>query len=146
MTIVDAPAVPSAPDSGDIAVATGPRLRGREMLRQEKGAAIAAALLLLVVLAALLAPLLAPFDPLQQDIPNKLASPSVSHWLGTDDLGRDVLSRLIYAARISLTVPRKSWRRILTVMAIRISLPVDGGLSTLNLLRVSGSEIRLAHR
>jgi len=102
MTIVDAPAVPSAPDSGDIAVATGPRLRGREMLRQEKGAAIAAALLLLVVLAALLAPLLAPFDPLQQDIPNKLASPSVSHWLGTDDLGRDVLSRLIFGARASL--------------------------------------------
>ncbi len=102
MTIVDAPPVPSAPDSDLEHVAIGPRLRGRQVLRQEKGAAVAAVLLGLVILAAIFAPLLAPFDPLQQDIPNKLAAPSSTHWLGTDDLGRDVLSRLIYGARASL--------------------------------------------
>lgn len=54
------------------------------------------------VLIALLAPLLAPFDPLAQDPVNRLASPSGTHWLGTDELGRDTFSRLIYAARVDL--------------------------------------------
>ena len=103
MTTIDAPTVPGAPDGTSAGeLATGRRLVGGQMLRQEKGAVIAAALLLLVILAAVFAPLLAPFDPLQQDIPNKFASPSATHWLGTDDLGRDVFSRLIYGARTSL--------------------------------------------
>jgi peptide/nickel transport system permease protein len=54
------------------------------------------------VLIALFAPLLAPFDPLAQDPVNRLASPSGTHWLGTDELGRDTFSRLIYAARVDL--------------------------------------------
>jgi peptide/nickel transport system permease protein len=50
------------------------------------------------------APLLAPYAPLQQDIVGRLAPPSPAHWLGTDALGRDVLSRILYGARLSLPV------------------------------------------
>ena len=53
-------------------------------------------------LVAVFAPLLTPFDPLAQDIPNGLAPPSAEHWLGTDKLGRDIFSRMLYGARISL--------------------------------------------
>jgi peptide/nickel transport system permease protein len=56
------------------------------------------------VLVALLAPLIAPHDPLAQDPANSLASPSSAHLLGTDDLGRDVFSRLLYATRVNLPV------------------------------------------
>ncbi|MCA9858102.1 MAG: ABC transporter permease [Thermomicrobiales bacterium] len=58
----------------------------------------------LVMLCAIFAPLLAPYDPAKTDILNALQSPSRSHWLGTDDLGRDILSRVIYGARVSLLV------------------------------------------
>jgi peptide/nickel transport system permease protein len=62
------------------------------------------ALIALIVLAAIAAPLIAPYDPLEQDIVARLNPPSAEHWLGTDTYGRDVLSRMIYAARISLFV------------------------------------------
>jgi peptide/nickel transport system ATP-binding protein len=58
--------------------------------------------LLVVVVAAIFAPLVAPHPPNAQDINNVNAGPSLSHWLGTDDLGRDILSRLIWGSRISL--------------------------------------------
>ncbi len=65
-----------------------------------------AALLLLatVVVAAVLAPLLAPYDPYQVNMAHRLRSPNPQHWLGTDEFGRDVLSRLLFGARISLTL------------------------------------------
>jgi len=56
----------------------------------------------LYVVLAVLAPALAPYDPLSQHINDALASPSASHLLGTDQLGRDVLSRIIYGARVDL--------------------------------------------
>jgi peptide/nickel transport system permease protein len=55
------------------------------------------------ILMAIFAPLLAPYDPLEQDIVNKFAPPSSQHLLGQDEIGRDILSRVIYGARISLT-------------------------------------------
>lgn len=62
----------------------------------------------LVVLAwvavAVLAPWIAPYDPIEQDVANRLAAPSAQHWLGQDEIGRDVLSRLIYGGRVSLPV------------------------------------------
>ncbi|NMJ43696.1 ABC transporter permease [Roseomonas sp. JC162] len=54
------------------------------------------------ILVAIFAPWIAPFPPDAQDIANRLAAPSAAHWLGTDILGRDVLSRLIYGSRVSL--------------------------------------------
>jgi peptide/nickel transport system permease protein len=56
------------------------------------------------VLVAILAPLLAPYPPLQQDVMSRLDPPSNEHWLGTDPLGRDILSRIIYGSRLSLPV------------------------------------------
>jgi peptide/nickel transport system permease protein len=55
-------------------------------------------------IVALLAPVLAPYDPNQPDIPQRLEGPSSAHLLGTDQLGRDVLSRMIFAARVDLPV------------------------------------------
>jgi peptide/nickel transport system permease protein len=59
---------------------------------------------LVVVLAALFAPVLAPHDPIEQNILNRLKAPSAEHLMGTDYYGRDILSRLIYGARISLVI------------------------------------------
>jgi peptide/nickel transport system permease protein len=58
----------------------------------------------LLVLAAVLAPLLTPYDPIEQDLQNALLSPSGDHWLGTDKYGRDVLTRLLYGARVDLRI------------------------------------------
>ncbi len=56
------------------------------------------------VLLAATAPVLAPYEPLQQDIANRLAPPTAAHWLGSDALGRDILSRILHGARISIPV------------------------------------------
>ena len=61
-------------------------------------------LLVLFVAAASLAPLLAPYSPTQQELEKDLQSPSREHPLGTDKLGRDILSRILYGARVSLLV------------------------------------------
>lgn len=65
---------------------------------------LGAALLLLFVLPGLAAPWLAPFDPLGLDLMGSLAPPSTAHWLGLDEQGADILSRLLHGARISLAV------------------------------------------
>ena len=81
-------------------------------------------LLLLIVLAAVLAPWLAPHDPLQQNIAYRLEPPSAEFWLGTDSYGRDVLSRLIYGARVSLLV---GFVAILIAMCIGSALGILAG-------------------
>ncbi len=65
---------------------------------------IGLAIILMFVLSAVFAPLLAPMDPTQQILSQRLKPPSAGHWLGMDQLGRDVLSRLLFGAPISLTV------------------------------------------
>jgi len=57
---------------------------------------------LALVVCAVLAPWLAPYDPSSQDLTNRLGVPQPGHWLGTDELGRDVLSRLLFGARVTL--------------------------------------------
>src|SRR5919206_2325010 len=59
--------------------------------------------MVLFILMAVFAPFVAPYDPLQQDLAGKFAPPSRAHLMGQDELGRDILSRVIYGARISLT-------------------------------------------
>ena len=61
-------------------------------------------LLVCLVAAALAAPALAPYPPDHLDLAHRRESPSAAHWFGTDDLGRDVLARVLYGARISLAV------------------------------------------
>ena len=72
--------------------------------RRKRIALAAAAVILLIVLAAIAAPLIAPFDPAAPDYDNVLSEPSALHWFGTDAYGRDILSRVIWGARISLSV------------------------------------------
>jgi len=67
-------------------------------------AVVAGAVVTALVLLAVLAPLLAPWDPNRPDTKKILTPPSSKHWLGTDPLGRDVLSRVLYGARVSLAV------------------------------------------
>jgi len=67
-------------------------------------AALGALLLVAFVACAVLAPWLAPQDPSQLDLGDRLLAPGHGHWFGTDELGRDILSRTIYGARISLVV------------------------------------------
>lgn len=76
-----------------------------KVLRRAAGARLApfgAAVMLLAVLVALAAPLIAPYDPLAQNLGNTLARPNGAHLLGTDNVGRDVLSRVIWGTRVSL--------------------------------------------
>jgi peptide/nickel transport system permease protein len=58
----------------------------------------------IVIFIAIFAPLLTPYDPLDTDPFNRLKAPSAEHWLGTDELGRDVLTRLFYGSRIALLI------------------------------------------
>ncbi len=78
--------------------------RRRAWLWHSKRALAGAAILLVVVLSALLAPWLAPHDPLAQDLLARRQPPSAQHPLGLDEVGRDNLSRLLYGARVSLRV------------------------------------------
>jgi len=76
----------------------------QRFLRQSVLARVGFAAAAFLLLVAVLAPLVAPANPFSQNLPGRLESPSVSHWMGTDELGRDILSRVVYGARISLTV------------------------------------------
>lgn len=81
--------------------------RRRQVFRrllQEPTTVIGLVLILLFAFAALFAPLIAPYDPLFQNISASLTPPSPEYWLGTDKLGRDLYSRMLYGARISLLV------------------------------------------
>jgi peptide/nickel transport system permease protein len=76
----------------------------RQFLRQSVLARVGFVAAILLLLAALFAPWIAPADPAAQNLPTRLKSPSRAHWMGTDELGRDTLSRTLYGARISLFV------------------------------------------
>ena len=81
------------------------RTRRWVVLRRAASARLApvgAVIVTLAIAAALLAPSISPHDPLKQDLGNALAAPARAHWLGTDNVGRDVLSRVIWGTRVSL--------------------------------------------
>ncbi|MFF0076020.1 ABC transporter permease [Streptomyces sp. NPDC005494] len=93
-------AIPTAPETSS-RKAGGGRLRA---LRRNRLALTGAIIAAVFLLAALFAPLIAPYDPAQPDFQNVLAEPGAAHWLGTDDLGRDQLSRIVHGARASMQV------------------------------------------
>jgi peptide/nickel transport system permease protein len=76
----------------------------RQFLSQNGPGRWGFALTVLLVFFALAAPWISPYDPTAQDLPLRLLGPSPAHWMGTDQLGRDVLSRVLFGARVSLTV------------------------------------------
>ena len=84
--------------------------------RKQRLGLIGGGILCMLLLMALLAPVLAPYDPLAQDLYQRLQPPSADHWFGTDDFGRDILSRIVYGSRISLRIG-----------LIAISLALTGG-------------------
>jgi len=92
--------------------------------RQNRIAWVGLVLLALILLVAIFAPWLAPYDPLEQNIVVRLEPPSGEFWLGTDSYGRDVLSRLIYGARISLFV---GFVAILIAMLVGTTIGVISG-------------------
>ncbi len=94
-TIVQKPALVIAPRRGRAA-------RFLRWMRSDIRAVLSIGFLLALLLISILAPVIAPYPPNDQNVSLLLAPPSAGHWLGTDDLGRDVLSRLIYGAPNSL--------------------------------------------
>ena len=73
-------------------------------LRRRRLAMGGAAVIALLVVLGVAGPWIAPYDPLAQDLSKSLLGPSPEHWFGTDSFGRDILSRVLYGARISLLV------------------------------------------
>jgi len=76
----------------------------RAVVRNHPLAAVGIVLVTIFLIFAAFAPWIAPQDPADIDLPHRLAHPSVLHWCGTDELGRDILSRLIFGARVSMLV------------------------------------------
>ena len=85
-----------------MAPAQGSRLYRK--LRADRRLWIGVAVVVILVLSAIAAPVIATHDPFRIDLINSLSAPSLEHWLGTDAQGRDVFSRLVYGARVSLLV------------------------------------------
>jgi peptide/nickel transport system permease protein len=91
----------------------------------------------LMLAAAIFAPLLTPYDPIVGDISRSLEPPSAAHWLGTDDQGRDVLTRVLYGARVSLLVASIAVVIGMTVgTSIGLAAGYCGGAIDLTLMRL----------
>lgn len=84
--------------------AARPTHRAWGRFKKNRMAVISLFILALLIILALLAPVIAPHDPAEQDLLNRLKAPSADHWFGTDDLGRDLFTRVLYGARVSLSV------------------------------------------
>ncbi len=93
----------------------GPFAETFSSLRKDSLGMAGLVIVVIVLLASLFASVLAPWDPLEVDVYNRLASPTWQHWLGTDQLGRDVLSRVLFGGRIALKV---------ALIAISVSMAV----------------------
>jgi peptide/nickel transport system permease protein len=100
-------------------------LRTFSALRKDPLGMAGFVLVSIIFLLTVFAPWLAPYDPLEVDVYNRLSSPSAAHWLGTDQLGRDVLSRVLYGGQVALKV---SLVAISVSMAIGLVLGMIAGL------------------
>jgi peptide/nickel transport system permease protein len=101
---------------GDVVQTVPARPARRSLLRRmlrHRGLVTGGTMLLVIVLLTILAPVISPFDPLAVDVQAMMAKPNVKHLLGTDTLGRDLFSRVLYGGRISL---------LLGVISVTISL------------------------
>ncbi len=134
-----APAAASIPD-GHPAPVGGAGLERFDWLWADTRAKVALGWILVVLFVAVLAPILAPVDPNEQDLLNVLGEPSADHLLGTDDIGRDFFSRLLYGARVSMF---GSFLAVLVSMVIGVPVGLVagylGGLTDNVLMRLADS-------
>ena len=79
-------------------------MRGLRALTRDPMGLLGLSLVVIFLAMALLAPLIAPYDPIKISVQSKFQAPNLAHWLGTDQLGRDTLSRIIYGARTALSI------------------------------------------
>jgi ABC-type dipeptide/oligopeptide/nickel transport system permease subunit len=91
---------------------------------RNRGAVFGLVVLALILVASVFAPVLAPYDPLAQGVGPALAGPSRAHWAGTDSFGRDMLSRIVFGARIALIVGVVS---VVIALVIGVSLGLAAG-------------------
>jgi peptide/nickel transport system permease protein len=106
-----------------MAIATSNSRRTSLWMRRQPLAAFGLAMLTVFVLSGLLAPWIAPANPAAIDLLHRLDGPSLTHWCGTDELGRDTFSRLVWGARLSLLVS-------VSVVSISLALGLAiGGLA-----------------
>ncbi|SVD96218.1 uncharacterized protein METZ01_LOCUS449072, partial [marine metagenome] len=75
-----------------------------QVLRADPSAMFGLGIVLLLLLVATIGPTFSPFDPNAQDLARRLEVPSLVHWCGTDDLGRDIFSRIVHGSRITLGI------------------------------------------
>ncbi|AIQ62695.1 Glutathione transport system permease protein GsiD [compost metagenome] len=92
------------PEAAPAEKASSPWRDAWKAFRRNKTAMLGLGIILFFIIIALLAPLIAPYDYKEQVLMDRLKAPSADHWFGTDDLGRDMFTRIIYGARISLWV------------------------------------------
>jgi len=92
------------------------------LIRKSPLTMVGLAVILIFIIMAIFAPYIAPYDPVTMHLDNRLAPPSGDHLLGTDELGRDILSRIIYGAGIALKI-------VLIVLAIDLPLGILLGLA-----------------
>lgn len=100
-----------AQDAGAAIAAEAPKRRAESywavswrIFKKNKLGMVCLVIVVILMLVALFAPVIAPYDPYAIELTNRLATPTSAHLLGTDELGRDILSRIIYGCRISLSV------------------------------------------
>ncbi|WP_349371964.1 ABC transporter permease [Salinarimonas sp.] len=117
-----APLPAAAPEEAFAIESPGRRAWGR--LRRRPAAMAALAIIVVIVAAALLAPWIAPYDPTAQSWTAVREAPSAAHWFGTDEVGRDILSRVIWGARASLAAGVIS---VLIAMAAGVPLGLLAG-------------------
>jgi peptide/nickel transport system permease protein len=146
MSSVAQPTPPAGLRAWLLADTPGSRLQARlgqaylswRVFRGNGLAVLGLAIVLVLVLAALFAPWLAPYSPIDQDLSLRLQPPSAAHWLGTDEYGRDTLSRILYGARITLYIVI-----LVAVTAAPVGLIVGtvagylGGVTDIVLMRVT---------
>ena len=128
------------------AIAAAPRSPGRVhrlwvKARQHPLGAVASVYLVLLVIVGLMASTLAPFDPAEQDLSNVLSGPTAEHWLGTDTLGRDLLSQLLYGIRPSLV---GAVQALVVFLAVGVTIGILAGYRGGRVDAVVGRTVDLA--
>jgi peptide/nickel transport system permease protein len=123
--------------SGVVSAAAEWRPSRGALLRRHPRLVIGGALVFLLLFVAVFAPLLTHYDPTIGDVSDALLPPSGEHWLGTDDQGRDVMARVMYGSRVSLSVAVISVSiGLLTGVTIGVVAGYAGGKTDLVLMRV----------